>query len=59
MKKKYMFSLATPYVNSEWKEEIELQFDDDATIEEIENQIDEIYQEWVNERNNGCWILIE
>ena len=54
-----MFSLATPYVNSEWKEEIELQFDDDATIEEIENQIDEIYQEWVNERNNGCWILIE
>lgn len=55
MKKKYKFSIATPYINSIWEEEVEVEFADDATEEEIENSVTETYTEWLLEKNKGGW----
>lgn len=57
--RKYNFSIRTCYVGSEWQEEVELQFDDDSTKEEIEAEVDICYQEWLNENNYGCFYEIE
>lgn len=51
--KKYHFSISTNKVGSETSDIVELQFDDDATLEEIENQVTEIYTDWLFENNNG------
>ena len=56
---KFKFSIATNYINSEWSEEVELHFDDDATEEEIENEVNEIYAEWLVEKNQGGWTAVE
>jgi hypothetical protein len=56
--RKYKFSIATVYINSEWSEVVELEFDEDASEEDIEEQVNEIYQEWVNEKNYGSWVQI-
>ncbi len=56
--RKYKFSIATAYINSEWSEVVELEFDEDASEEDIEEQVNEIYQEWVNEKNYGSWVQI-
>lgn len=57
--KKYRFSIATRYINSEDYEIVELQFDDNATEDEINNEVSEIYQTWANERNQGYWKEVE
>lgn len=51
--RKYTFSIATKYVNSEWSEVVEFQFDDDATEGEIEDQVNELYTEWIFQQNYG------
>lgn len=51
--KKYHFSISTNKIGSETSDIVELQFDDDVTIEEIEEQVIEIYREWLFENNNG------
>lgn len=57
--KKFKFSIATNYINSEWSEEVELQFADDVTEEEIENEVNEIYTEWLFEKNQGGWFAVQ
>ena len=56
--KKFRFSIATNFVRSEWTEDVELQFDDDATPDEIISQVDEIYSEWLFDKNRGSWYEI-
>lgn len=56
--KKFRFSIATNFVRSEWTEDVELQFDDDATPDEINSQVDEIYTEWLFDKNSGSWYEI-
>jgi len=51
--KKYHFSISTNKAGSETSDIVELQFDEDATVEEIENQVTEIYTDWLFENNNG------
>jgi len=43
MTRKFNFSIATTYIRREWKKVVELEFDDDATEEEIEKEVDEAY----------------
>lgn len=33
----------------------ELEFDDDATEEEIEEEVNELYNEWLVAKNQGGW----
>lgn len=47
--RKYRFSIATTYIQSEYSQVMELQFDDNDTEEEIEQQVDEIYTQWLFE----------
>ncbi len=51
--KKYHFSISTNKIGSETSDEVELQFDDDLTDEEIEKQVTEIYTGWLFENNYG------
>lgn len=51
--KKYYFSISTNKIGSETSDEVELQFDDDLTDEEIEKQVTEIYTGWLFENNYG------
>lgn len=55
MKLKFEFSIGTRYVGSDVKDEIELEFDDDATEQEIESQVEEVYKDWVWEQVDGGW----
>lgn len=57
--RKFKFSIATNYINSEWSEEVELRFDDGTSEEEIEVQVNEVYTEWMSEKNQGGWVSIE
>ena len=57
--RKYRFSIATTYIQSEYSQVMELQFDDNDTEEEIEQQVDEIYTQWLFEHNQGGYRLIE
>ena len=57
--RKFQFSIATNYIRSEWSEEVELQFEDDETEEEIENTVNEIYTQWLFENNQGGWFAVE
>jgi len=49
----YEFCIATNRVGSEDKDIIDIEVDDDATEEDIEKQTNEIYTEWLFERNYG------
>jgi hypothetical protein len=51
MKRKYEFQVRTWYINSTVKDVVELEFDDNATEEEIEKEVEEVWIEW---RNNNC-----
>lgn len=51
--KKIEFSIATNRIGSKCKEIIE--FEDGATEEEI----DEVYQDWMNENNQGSWYVVD
>ncbi len=53
MKRKFEFCIATNKVGSEQKETVELEFDDDLTESEIEDQANEVYKEWLFENNEG------
>lgn len=53
--KKYKFSIATPYIKSEWSEEVELEFDDDLSEDEIDDQVSEIYSDWLFRKNGGTY----
>ncbi len=53
--KKFKFSIGTPYINSEYTETVEFEFEDDVTDEEIQNEMDEIYTEWLFQKNTGTW----
>lgn len=44
---KFKFSVGTRYVGSTVYDELELQFDDDATDEEIEKESEECFQDWM------------
>ena len=57
--KKFKFNISTNKYGSDCEDEIEIQFDDDETEEEIENQVNQIYQDWLNEKNQGFWIEIK
>lgn len=57
--RKFKFSIATNYINSEWSEEVELRFDDGTSEEEIEVQVNEVYTEWMSKKNQGGWVSIE
>jgi hypothetical protein len=55
IKRKYIFRLATNRVGSDIIEEVELEFNDDLTEEQIEDEVNECYAEWVGENNYGGW----
>lgn len=57
--KKFRFSLATRYVGSEVSQEMELGFEDNATKDEIENEVEQIYNEWLGNQNYGGFHEIE
>lgn len=52
---KYVFCIATNKHQSEYKQIVELSFDEDLTDEEIEDQVEEIYTEWLLEKNQGSY----
>ena len=51
--RKFKFSIATNYINSECSEDVVLHFDDDATEQQIEDEANQIYTEWLFENNHG------
>jgi hypothetical protein len=51
----FEFTVSTRYVGSEVKDEIELEFEDDATEEEIEKEVTEVWVDWRNEQCDGGW----
>lgn len=57
--KKIEFSIATNRQGSNFKTEVTLQFDDNDTEEEIEEQINHIYAEWLFDNNQGGWKVIK
>jgi len=58
MKRIYEFSVSTHYVGSEVSDKIELEFDDDATEEEIEKEVEDNWCDWRNEQCDGGWKLL-
>ena len=52
---KFEFSIQTRNLGSKVSQVMELQFDEGATDEEIEEQVNEIYNEWLVEKNLGGW----
>jgi len=59
MKVKVRFSVATTYVGSKYEEDLELEVDDNLSIDELEAEIDEYYNTWVWEHINGGFEIIE
>lgn len=60
MTKKYIFTVSTDKVRSESSEEMEFDFDDDATPLEIEQELSEAYQEWLDNGAINCgWEEVE
>lgn len=59
IKRKYKFSIATTYVKSEYSQIMELEFEDDDTEQEIEEQVNQIYTEWLFNNNHGGYLQIE
>lgn len=59
MIKKYQFEVSTRYVGSGVKETIEIELDNDLTEEEIENEVQEYYEEWLMENSEQIWHEVE
>lgn len=55
MKVKYKFSVGTHYVRSTVNEEVEVDVEDDATEEEIEDAAEQAWIDWMNQKINGGW----
>ena len=53
------FTLSTPMLRSEYSETKNLEFEDDETEQEINTAIDEIYEEWVQSKNQGTWTITD
>ena len=58
MKRVYEFNIGTRYVGSEVVDEMEFDFDDDATEEEMEKEVEEYWLDWRNNNCDGGWRLI-
>ncbi|MBU0847357.1 hypothetical protein KKH23_09265 [Patescibacteria group bacterium] len=58
MKRTYEFYIETRYVGSRVTEKVELQFPDDATEEEIEDDVYEVWIKWKDENCVGGWIHV-
>ena len=54
IKIKVKFSLATAYIGSEVSENMEFEFDESMSDQEIHDEINEAYETWLSERNYGC-----
>ena len=52
---KYLFTLGTTYVGSTVKEEVEIEFDEDASQDEIYEEVKRQYEQWVWDNNYGGW----
>lgn len=55
---KYRFSVGTTYVGSTVRDDFEFEFDDDATQEEIDNEVEQAWVEFRNQHCDGGWKLI-
>ena len=55
MKKTYIFYAHGGYVGCEHQEEVELEFENNATEEEVYKQVCEVYDEWVNDVIDMSW----
>lgn len=53
------FSIATQYVKSEHSVTKTIELDDDLSESEIEEQVSELYQEWLSEVNYGGYAIIK
>ena len=53
--KKFLFKISTMYHGSEVQEEIELEFNETQTQEEIIEVVNEVYDEWLMEATNQSW----
>jgi hypothetical protein len=53
----FEFNVGTCYVGSTVKDIITLEFDDDATEEEIDKAAGEAWVEWRAERCDGGWVV--
>jgi hypothetical protein len=59
MKRNYEFSISTRYVGSEVKEEIEIEFDDGISEEQINHIVDDYWINWRDNNMDGGWELIK
>ena len=55
---KFEFHVSTHFVNSTAKDIVELEFEDDATEEEIEDEVAEAYKDWMNNEVEGGWYRV-
>jgi len=55
MTRTYKFILETGFVNCVHEEEKELEFPDDATEIDIEEELQELYEQWTKEFLEGRW----
>lgn len=55
----FEFSVSTHYVGSKVTEQVELEFEDDATEQEIEDEVSEYWVEWRNNECEGGWTRIK
>ena len=51
--RKFEFCIATNNIGSESKTIVEIDLGDDLTEDEVNEQVDAIYTEWLFENNNG------
>ena len=52
---KFEFSVGTRYVGSTVNDEVELEFNDDATEQEIEDEVEDYYKDWMSNEIDGGW----
>ena len=58
VKLKIEFSIATLYAGSEVKEILEIEVEDYEDISEIEDEVDEYYKEWVQNKTDQSWKVV-
>lgn len=59
IKKLVQYTMSTPIVGSEYMETFEMEFDDDMSDEEIQEELDESYEIWVWEFLDGSVNIID
>lgn len=53
------FSIATRFIKSKDTEEKTFEFEDDEIQSEIDFEIQCAYDEWISDRNEGGWSIIQ